>query len=269
MVFMSIETSKANNPSISSPLSEQNERLLGANPDLDNIELYTDRFAVPGDEYKPYDTSKNPAALYAFEDGFDSLFPANLLTSREIGKLAAESSVAVATPNNAVIATAERAEAALAKVEAARQAGTELMDSNQRAHAYSGLALHHLYSDRKDGTARAEAILPMIEDELGYATHILAHIVKVNEDRPTTADQAHQTEMTNELREKAEALAELPDAYLAPVLDEAATALHNPDLHERALAAARTHFSVEEAQPKVPLVDTDGTVKIDPSDLFD
>lgn len=258
---MSIETSKANSTHISSPLGEQNERLLGVRPDLDNIELYTNRFAVPGDVYEPYDTSKNPEALYTFNKGFDSLFPAQLLTSGKIGKLAAETSVVLTTP--------EKAEEALAEVETARQAGTELMDAGQRAHAYSSLALHHLYSGNEDGPARAEALLPMIEDDLGYATHVLAHLVKANQDRANAADQAHQTEITEELREKAEALAELPDAYLAPVLDEAAIALHNPELHERALAAARTHFTAEEAQPKALQVASDGTVKIDPSDLFD
>jgi len=232
------------------PLAEANERLYGQNPKLDAItDLNINPFRLPNDTYVPYDVSENPAAMYAYKEGFDTLFPAALLTSGKLGQLAAESAVYISSP------------------EQAEKATEEISDPTQRDYARSSIALHYLYSDRKDRLERAEVTLAQIDD-LGFATHVLAQIVKANDERLIAINEAHRQAIEDALRKKAKELAMQHDAHLADILDEAAQALHDQALHAQAVADSEVHMNAELPATRTsgnPSVSPDGTQRVDMS----
>lgn len=246
-----MNTFKDQAPTVSG-LREVDERLYGANPDLDaDLDLNVNRFAST-DNYTPHDVTKNPAAIYAFEQGFDDLFPASLLTSGKLGQLAVGGSAIVSSPEQAEAATAQ------------------IVDPNQRDHARSSIALHYLYGTREDRLEKAEDVLATIED-LGFATHVLAQIVRASEKHVVTLEEAHRYEIEEALRQKAGALAAQHDAHLADILDEAAEALHDPELHEQAIVTGETHINAPLTPSPTPkrtinkANEGDGAVKIDMS----
>lgn len=244
-------------PTDVSRLDEAHERLYGAliggkpHERDGDVDLSINRFSST-DNYVPHDITKNPAAVYAFENGFDELFPATLLASGKLGQVAVESGV--------IVATAEQAAGAI-EVEELKD------DPIQQDHARSSLALHHLYADR---LAEAEATLAKIKD-LGFATHVLAQIVKAGDEQLVDINKAHQREIEEDLRQKAQALAKQHDAHLATVLGEAAEALHDPTLQSQAISDSETHIHALDHSPDLQttqvaeFVASDGTHKVDMS----
>lgn len=187
------------------PPAFKDRRVYGQDPARDaNIDLYINRFSEY-DTYKPYDVSENPAALYGYENGFDPLFSA-----RKLIKLG---SIGV---NGVYIDSAEKAEQMIDEV-----------DESDRDNIRSNLALHYLYADN---FKEAERLMNSIGD-IAFVTHVMAHIVRVNDERTRQGlSPVTEEELSGKLRETATTLVHEGDTNQMPIVLEAAIALEDNTL---------------------------------------
>lgn len=235
-----------------SPRHESDRRLFGEDPERDAwIDIHTNRFADT-DTYQPYDLSKNPSALYAYENGFDIIFPAQTLS--ELGK------TAMVAASGSLINTPAAAETVLASLD-----DTDPYKDEVR----SNLALHYLYAENYEGANR---LMHSIGD-IALATHVMAHMVKENEEKGLVG-KTEQEDLIDQLREKAASLTKVSDVYQVPVIEEAADALRDKDVakasvkvrkHRAKLETRKSRRWMKSIEPVTahPEVKTDGTVKTD------
>lgn len=231
-----------------SPRHASDRRLLGDDPERDRwIDVHTSRFADT-DTYQPYDLSKNPAALYAYEDGFDIIFPAQTLG--ELGK------TAIVAASGSIINTPTEAEAALSS-----------LDDNDpyKDEVRSNLALHYLYAEQYEDANR---LMHSIGD-IAFATHVMAHIVKENEEKGLVS-KTEQEELIDQLREQVTVLSHVSDAYQTPIVVEAAEAIGDKKMARKARRRQKRTLVKSTQQTEVGAVATkDGTVKVDMSAYFE